>query len=82
MFRKCEPQCASKKIAWRINKIRFLFGLTKKTVYLCTTKNGDSVAQQVEHNTFNVGVLGSSPSWITREAGDGGRETGPTKSLL
>ena len=27
----------------------------------------DSVAQQVEHNTFNVGVLGSSPSWITRE---------------
>ena len=22
----------------------------------------DSVAQQVEHNTFNVGVLGSSPS--------------------
>ena len=27
----------------------------------------DSVAQQVEHNTFNVGVLGSSPSWITKE---------------
>ncbi len=27
----------------------------------------DSVAQQVEHNTFNVGVLGSSPSWITEE---------------
>ncbi len=27
----------------------------------------DSVAQQVEHNTFNVGVLGSSPSWITGE---------------
>ena len=27
----------------------------------------DSLAQQVEHNTFNVGVLGSSPSWITRE---------------
>ncbi len=25
----------------------------------------DSVAQPVEHNTFNVGVLGSSPSWIT-----------------
>ncbi len=25
----------------------------------------DSVAQLVEHNTFNVGVLGSSPSWIT-----------------
>ena len=28
-------------------------------------RNDDSVAQPVEHNTFNVGVLGSSPSWIT-----------------
>ena len=27
----------------------------------------DSVAQLVEHYTFNVGVLGSSPSGITRE---------------
>ena len=26
---------------------------------------GDSLAQQVEHNTFNVGVLGSSPRRIT-----------------
>lgn len=26
----------------------------------------DSVAQLVEHNTFNVGVLGSSPSGITK----------------
>ena len=26
----------------------------------------DSVAQLVEHNTFNVGVLGSNPSWITK----------------
>ena len=25
----------------------------------------DLVAQQVEHNTFNVGVLGSSPSQVT-----------------
>ena len=29
---------------------------------------GDLVAQQVEHNTFNVGVLGSSPSGITLKA--------------
>ena len=29
-------------------------------------KTDDSVAQLVEHNTFNVGVLGSSPSWITK----------------
>ena len=28
---------------------------------------GDSVAQLVEHNTFNVGVLGSSPSGITKQ---------------
>ena len=27
----------------------------------------DSLAQQVEHNTFNVGVLGSSPRRITQE---------------
>jgi hypothetical protein len=26
----------------------------------------DSVAQLVEHNTFNVGVLGSNPSGITK----------------
>ena len=29
-------------------------------------KRSDSLAQQVEHNTFNVGVLGSSPKRITR----------------
>ena len=27
----------------------------------------DSLAQQVEHNTFNVGVLGSSPKRITEK---------------
>ena len=27
----------------------------------------DSLAQLVEHNTFNVGVLGSSPRRITKE---------------
>ena len=30
-------------------------------------KKDDSVAQLVEHNTFNVGVLGSSPSGITKK---------------
>ena len=46
--------------------------------YFCTPKNKhtvtktgeneeDLVAQLVEHNTFNVGVLGSSPSGITKE---------------
>ena len=31
--------------------------------------NGDSLAQLVEHNTFNVGVLGSSPRRITEVFG-------------
>ena len=40
-------------------------------MYLCTrkTKNAlleDPLAQLVEHNTFNVGVLGSSPKRITK----------------
>ena len=29
--------------------------------------NGDSLAQLVEHNTFNVGVVGSSPTRITNK---------------
>ncbi len=33
-----------------------------------TTLMIDSLAQQVEHNTFNVGVLGSSPKRITRKS--------------
>ena len=42
----------------------------KKSSYLCTrliriTKD-DSLAQSVEHNTFNVGVLGSNPRRITK----------------
>ena len=45
----------------------FYFWFKEKSVYLCTTKNGDSVAQLVEHNTFNVGVLGSSPRRITKK---------------
>ena len=37
---------------------------------LCTRKTNqevDLVAQQVEHHTFNVGVLGSSPSQVTEK---------------
>ena len=30
-------------------------------------RKDDSLAQLVEHNTFNVGVLGSSPKRITEE---------------
>ena len=43
-------------------------------MYLCSRnseerhKRFDSLAQQVEHNTFNVGVLGSSPKRITKRS--------------
>lgn len=40
--------------------------------YFCTPKKrDDSVAQLVEHYTFNVGVLGSNPSGITRNISKG-----------
>ena len=43
-----------------------------KSMYLCTRKTKkalleDPLAQLVEHNTFNVGVLGSSPKRITKK---------------
>ena len=49
------------------------FGTIAAGAYFCTPKKGtmrkrsfsDLVAQLVEHNTFNVGALGSSPSGIT-----------------
>ena len=34
--------------------------------HLRDNPNDDSLAQLVEHNTFNVGVLGSSPRRITK----------------
>ena len=46
-----------------------LFGCFKKLMYLCTRfpkESPDPLAQLVEHNTFNVGVLGSSPKRITK----------------
>ena len=47
-----------------------MFARLAKSMYLCTrkTKNAlleDPLAQLVEHNTFNVGVLGSNPKRIT-----------------
>ena len=50
-----------------------MFARLAKSMYLCTrkTKNAlleDPLAQLVEHNTFNVGVLGSSPKRITKGA--------------
>lgn len=37
-----------------------------KILYFCSRKTeDDSLAQQEEHHTFNVGVLGSSPRRVT-----------------
>ena len=49
-----------------------MFVSSAKSLYLCTRKTKtslleDPLAQLVEHNTFNVGVLGSSPKRITWE---------------
>ena len=38
----------------------------KSSTFAAAKSKDDSVAQQVEHNTFNVGVLGSSPSRVTK----------------
>ena len=39
----------------------------KSRTFAPAKSKDDSVAQQVEHNTFNVGVLGSSPSRVTKK---------------
>ena len=50
--------------------LKNLHGIKKSHTFashLRDNPNDDSLAQLVEHNTFNVGVLGSSPRRITRE---------------
>ena len=56
-----------------MKKVAPKFAQFKNSHYLCiaiegnlTANSGDSLAQLVEHNTFNVGVLGSSPRRITK----------------
>ena len=47
----------------------FLLDLKIKILYLHPHSGNeikDLIAQLVEHNTFNVGVLGSSPSQVTK----------------
>ncbi len=46
------------KIAWKLQKKLLIFAPAFK-------KLNDSIAQSVEHITFNDGVLGSSPSRVT-----------------
>ncbi len=51
-------------------KVRNYFGVSKKCITFALAfeiqSYGDPLAQSVEHNTFNVGVLGSSPKRITK----------------
>ena len=59
----------------RDHEVYYLIGNTpfvsEDTFYIykqrCKTKFDDSVAQLVEQYTFNVWVLGSNPSGITKE---------------
>ncbi len=51
-------------------KVRNYFGVSKNCITFALAfeiqSYGDPLAQSVEHNTFNVGVLGSSPKRITK----------------
>ena len=61
------PKCALSPIIFLKNSCRKICTIQQKAVPLHRKrKNDDSLAQQVEHNTFNVGVLGSSPRRITK----------------
>jgi hypothetical protein len=45
---------------------KYLAGNRKDSIFAASLRKGnDSLAQLVEHNTFNVGVLGSNPKRIT-----------------
>ena len=47
-------------------KLQNIFGILKNNPTFALPIRNDSLAQLVEHNTFNVGVLGSSPRRVTR----------------
>ena len=52
-----------------VKKLLIFLGRYNYNSYLCTRLTAqwfDSLAQLVEHNTFNVGVLGSNPKRITQ----------------
>ncbi len=77
-------KCAHTKFRYKDKKKAKIFWNFQKSIYLCTRLTAiriDSLAQQVEHNTFNVGVLGSNPKRITQyqHAGEslrGGKDGG------
>ena len=49
----------------RAGEIRLFFVFIKKCYIFAVPFGNDSLAQLVEHSTFNAGVLGSSPKRIT-----------------
>ena len=55
----------AKKSRYFLQNKKYWLHLHHQNGYVRIIGTGDLVAQQVEHNTFNVGVLGSSPSGIT-----------------
>ena len=58
----------------KVNKFLLkTLGRIEIALFLHSQKQADSVAQLVEHDTFNVGVLGSSPSGITKVKPQSGR---------
>ena len=75
----CKPMRKDKKKSKKLCNF-------KKIIYLCTRLTAirfDSLAQLVEHNTFNVGVLGSNPKRITKRKAKGdNKKTSPTKSIF
>ena len=54
-------------VTTQVKNIQIIWSIQKNAVSLhrLTAKRFDSLAQLVEHNTFNVGVLGSNPKRIT-----------------
>ncbi len=56
-------------VTTQVKNIQIIWSIQKNAVSLhrLTAKRFDSLAQLVEHNTFNVGVLGSNPKRITDE---------------
>ena len=62
-------RCSARKKSLRILHFQIYSVHLHHQNGLCRDGTGESVAQQVEHNTFNVGVLGSSPSGFTKWSG-------------
>jgi hypothetical protein len=57
------------KIKFLLNRLNLFFGRMNLISNFAARKgHNDSVAQLVEHYTFNVVVLGSNPSGITEDS--------------